>query len=119
MPTGNTYEATLICKRCGHERQYHPENKACRFKWAHFPDGTQCKCDGFQFDPELDPKITVTEDDVDHWMAAPNPIALTAAAAVGHIERGDFDPYLEMILAAAHNRKRALRNVRGFPRYDR
>lgn len=30
------------------------------------------------------------------------------------INRGDADPYLEVLLAVAHDRKRALRNVRGF-----
>jgi hypothetical protein len=61
----------------------------------------------------------VTEEKVDQWLSAPDPKVMTAAATVGYIERGDFDPYLEMILAAAHNRKRALRGVRGFPRGDR
>lgn len=32
----------------------------------------------------------------------------------GNIRAGVFDPYLEMILAAAHNRKRTLRSVPGF-----
>lgn len=31
------------------------------------------------------------------------------------IEYGNYDSYLEAILSAAHNRKRALRGVRGFP----
>lgn len=48
----------------------------------------------------------------------PNPVTLTAAAAITQIDRGDFDPYLEWILTAAHNRKLALRGVRGFPRLD-
>lgn len=29
---------------------------------------------------------------------------------------GEYDPYLELILAAGHDRKLALRGVRGFPR---
>jgi hypothetical protein len=32
------------------------------------------------------------------------------------IDRGAFDPYLEVLLAAAHDRKRTLRGVRLFPR---
>jgi hypothetical protein len=47
-----------------------------------------------------------------------NPITLTAAAALGHINRGDFDPYIELLLSALHQRKLALRGVRGFPRLD-
>lgn len=47
-----------------------------------------------------------------------NPVTLTAAAAISHIDRGDFDPYLEWILSHAHARKLALRGVRGFPNLD-
>lgn len=35
-------------------------------------------------------------------------------ALLGNIEHGAADPYLEVILAVAHNRKRALRNTPGF-----
>lgn len=35
-------------------------------------------------------------------------------ALVLQIKDGEFDPYLEIMLNAAHNRKRALRGVRGF-----
>lgn len=35
------------------------------------------------------------------------------------INQGDFDTVLEAILASAHNRKRTLRNVRGFPDLER
>lgn len=39
----------------------------------------------------------------------------SALAIVRNIEEGKADPYLEAILSAAHNRKRALRGVRLFP----
>lgn len=34
------------------------------------------------------------------------------------VEDGAYDDYLELILAVGHNRKRALRHVRGFVRSD-
>ena len=36
-------------------------------------------------------------------------------AILDAITAGNADPYLEAILAVTHNRKRALRGVRGFP----
>lgn len=40
--------------------------------------------------------------------------ARTAMDVASLVMRGDYDPYLELLLNAAHNRKRALRGVRGF-----
>lgn len=37
------------------------------------------------------------------------------AAVIDGIKAGDADAFLEVILAAAHDRKRALRGTRGFP----
>lgn len=45
-----------------------------------------------------------------------SPVATAAADVVEAISTGVYDPYLEMILAAGHNRKRALRGVPGFRR---
>jgi hypothetical protein len=52
--------------------------------------------------------------------------AVTVAAApsvvqnlVGSIEDGEMDRFLELILSAAHDRKRARRGVAGFPRVSR
>lgn len=39
-------------------------------------------------------------------------------ALLDAITAGNADPYLEAILAVTHNRKRALRGVRGFGRLD-
>lgn len=45
--------------------------------------------------------------------------AAQAGVIVTKITAGDYDPYIEQILAAGHDRKRALRSVPGFPRKDR
>lgn len=52
--------------------------------------------------------------------------AVTVAAApsavqefVGQIEDGDLDRFLELILSAAHDRKRTRRGAAGFPRVQR
>lgn len=42
----------------------------------------------------------------------------TVVAIVNGIDNGAFDPYLEIILASGHDRKRALRGVRMFPRFS-
>jgi hypothetical protein len=112
--------ADLTCKNCGHARSIHADGTGhCTWNLKGGPlEAMQpCPCNHFTFDAEVPPVIT--EEAMDDWWNAPNPVTLTAAAAVGHIYRGDFDPYLEMILAAAHQRKLALRGVRGFPRLDR
>lgn len=46
------------------------------------------------------------------------PVNGTAAVTdfIEGIENGEYDPYLEAILSAGHNRKRTLRGVRLFPR---
>lgn len=42
-----------------------------------------------------------------------------AKQVAGAIRDGEFDRWLELILEAAHNRKRALRGTPGFRRSDR
>lgn len=54
------------------------------------------------------------------WQAVADldqPASKTAQEALdlaSFIVRGDYDPYLELLLNAAHNRKRALRGAPGF-----
>lgn len=42
--------------------------------------------------------------------------AYFASTVCGMLADGELDPYIEQILATGHNRKRALRSVRGFER---
>lgn len=46
--------------------------------------------------------------------AAEEDVPSDVRAILAAITAGNADPYLEAILAVTHNRKRALRNVRGF-----
>lgn len=109
----DTHQASLICANCGHQRSMHTNNEACMYRIRISGGSVGCACVRFLFDPDVSPTTEAApEQDWD------NPVTLTAAAAVAHIDRGDFDPYLELILAAAHQRKLALRGVRGFPRMD-
>jgi hypothetical protein len=64
-------------------------------------------------DPETVPEFNSTTEyePTDEW-------AIQAAAFVAAIDIGKLDPYLEIVLAAGHQRKLALRGVRGFPRRD-
>lgn len=43
-------------------------------------------------------------------------VPMDVTMVVKSLEDGDYDDYLELILAAAHDRKRAKRGTRGFPR---
>lgn len=45
--------------------------------------------------------------------------AFEAVQLLEYIEAGRFDSILEALLNAAHNRKRTLRGVRGFPNLER
>jgi len=109
-----TYDIDLECSNCGHKRSVHAEGvNQCTWNLRGGPlEAMQpCPCNHFTFDPN-DPPSPTTEEE---WT---NPVTLTAAAAVAHIDRGDFDPYIELLLSALHQRKLALRGVRGFPRLD-
>jgi hypothetical protein len=111
-----TTEAHLICVNCGHGRHHHTNNAACGFRIRITTGGVRCPCVRFELDPDVMPQMATREAE---WWGTSEPLGLSAAAAVGHIERGDFDPYLEVILTAGHDRKKALRNIPGFPRRDR
>lgn len=43
----------------------------------------------------------------------------TVKEVLEQIEAGLWDSYIEVMLSALHDRKRALRNVRGFPNLER
>lgn len=83
------------CKECKHPNGYHTEDRGCTMPLG--PTGlplgrneiqvSTCRCGA----PETGRK------DVDVF--------------IENIASGTCDPYLEAILAAAHGRKRALRNV--------
>ena len=74
-------------------------------------------------------RIWEADSDVIHKLLPPPPqlvggipgegMLINSTAAVHDfveaIEHGELDSWLEAILAAGHNRKRALRGVRGFP----
>jgi hypothetical protein len=119
MPEATT-EVHLTCVNCGHGRQHHPRNAHCGFNIRITRGEVRCPCVHFDLDPDVMPDVTArTREGDDRWWEVPEPLTMSAAAAVGHIERGDFDPYLEIILTAGHDRKKALRNIPGFPRRDR
>jgi len=106
-------EASLMCANCGHDRSFHPGNESCNYRIRISGGSVGCACVRFHFDPNVSPNVEAEPEQ--EWS---NPVTLTALAAVSHLDRGDFDPYIELILAAAHQRKLALRGVRGFPRLD-
>jgi len=109
--------ADLICGNCGHVRSLHFQNEHCGWTLRGGPLNAMqsCPCNSFVFAPEQAPAMPPPAEE-EEWT---NPVTLTAAAAVAHIDRGDFDPYIELLLSALHQRKLALRGVRGFPRMDR
>lgn len=114
-----THEAHLVCANCGHGRQHHPRNAHCGFNIRITKGGVRCPCVHFDLDADAMPDVTTSSTEEAQWWEVPEPLAMSAGATVGHIERGDFDPYLEIILTAGHDRKKALRNIPGFPRRDR
>ena len=61
-----------------------------------------------------------TQDELDVVAQAQSCVAVgDDKTLLENIEGGSYDSLLEAILSAAHNRKRALRGVRGFPRMER
>jgi hypothetical protein len=101
------------CDNCGHDRRHHDNNRGhCQFRIRISGGNVGCACVRFRSIPSPEPDQPIDEGD---WT---NPVTLTVAACVAHLNRGDFDPYLELILSTAHQRKLALRGVRGFPRLD-
>jgi hypothetical protein len=51
-----------------------------------------------------------------HPLPTPETPSYEVGKLVGQIDLGHWDPYIELLLTALHDRKRALRGVRGFPR---
>jgi hypothetical protein len=85
-----------------------------------FSGCTLCACPAF--DPLLsggqvdlgEPSTSPGPDDIEQYLNELDPMPPLAAGLVSLIEAGHLDRYLELILNAAHNRKRTRRGTPGF-----
>lgn len=94
---------------CGHSAALHDTaHSACK----------HCGCPGY-VPPTArrdEPSPPPEEDEIEQYLNEADPMPPLAAGFVSMIEAGHLDRYLELILNAAHNRKRTLRGTPGFPR---
>lgn len=84
------------------------------------PDGTEIRCTFLVSHPAPQHSFygmkTQDEADARSGIGCDDETPSDVQTLLDNITAGKADPYLEAVLAVAHNRKRALRGTRGFNR---